>query len=157
MVGNNLTNKNSIQEEIWSRLKPRNAYYHLVQNLLFSSLLSKYLKIQIYRTIILPVVLHGCKTWLLTLREDHRLRVLKRIFGSRREKVTGEWRKLNNEELNDLYSSPNTVWVIKSRRMRWVGHVVCMDERRGVYRVLVGKPEGVDLGDPGIDGRIILR
>jgi len=69
-------------------------------------------------------------------------RVLKRIFGPKRDEVIGEWRKLHNEELNDLHSSPNIVWVIKSRRMRWVGHVVSMGEGRGVYRVLVGKPEG---------------
>jgi len=67
-------------------------------------------------------------------------RVLRRIFGPKRDEVTGEWRKLHNEELNDLYCPPNIVRVIKSRRMRWVGHVACM--RRGVYRVLVGKPEG---------------
>jgi len=67
---------------------------------------------------------------------------LRRTFGPRRDEVTGEWIKLHNEELNDLYSSPNIVWVIKLRRMRWVGHVVCMGERRGVYRVFVGKPEG---------------
>jgi len=69
-------------------------------------------------------------------------RVLRRIFGPRREEVTGEWRKVHNEELNDLYSSPNIVWVIKSRRVRWAGHVAHMGERRGVHRVLVGKPEG---------------
>ena len=65
-----------------------------------------------------------------------------RIFGLKRVEVTGEWRKLHNEEPNDLYSSPNIVRVIKSRRMRWAGHVACMGKRRGVYRVLVGKPEG---------------
>jgi hypothetical protein len=69
-------------------------------------------------------------------------RVLREIFGTKRDEVTGEWRKLRNEELNDLYSSPNIVWVIKSRRKRWVGHVVHMGEGRGIYRVLVGKPEG---------------
>jgi len=69
-------------------------------------------------------------------------KVLRRIYGPKRNEVTGEWRKLHNEELNDLYSSPIIVRVIKSRRMRWVGHVACMGERRGVYRVLVGKPEG---------------
>ena len=79
----------------------------------------------------LPVVLYGCETWSLVLREERKLRVfenivLRRIFGSRRDEVTGEWRRLYNEELNDLYSSPNIVRVIKSRRMRWAGHVARM-------------------------------
>ena len=69
-------------------------------------------------------------------------RVLRRIFGSKRDGVTGEWRKLHNEELNSLYSSPNIVRVIKSRRMRWAGHVARIEEGRGVHKVLVGKPEG---------------
>jgi len=98
------------------------------------------------RTIILPVVLYGCETWSLTLREERKLRVfenmLRRIFGPRRDEVTGEWRRLHNEELNDLYCAPNIVLVIKSRRMRWAGHVARMGEERGVYRVLVGKPDG---------------
>ena len=116
--------------------------------LLSSRLLSKNLKIKIYRTIILPVVLYGCETWSLTLREERKLRVfenmvLRKIFGPRRDEVTGEWRRLYNEELNDFYSSPNIVRVIKSRRMRWAGHVARMGEERGdVCRVLVGKPEG---------------
>ena len=89
----------------------------------------------------------GCETWSLTLREEHRLRVfenrvLRRIFGPKGDGVTGEWRKLHNEERNDLYSSPNIVRVIKSRILRWVGHVACMEEGRGVHKVLVGKPEG---------------
>jgi hypothetical protein len=79
-----------------SRLKSGNACYHSVQSLLSSSLLSKNLKIKIYRTIILPVVLYGCETWSLTLREERRLRVLRRIFGPRRDEVTGEWRRLHN-------------------------------------------------------------
>jgi len=100
-----VTNQNSIQEEIKSGLQSGNATYHSVQNLLSSSLLSKNIKIEIYRTIILPFVFYGCETWLLTLREVHRLRVcensvLRRIFGPRRNQVTGEWRKLHNEELN---------------------------------------------------------
>ena len=136
-LGTRLTNQNYIQEEIKSRLKLGNACYHSVQNLLSSSLLSKNLKIKIYRTIILPIVLYGCETWSLTLREEHRLRVfenrlLRRIFGPKRDRVTREWRKLHNEELNDVYSSPNIVRVIKSRRMRWAGHVVRMEEGRGV-------------------------
>jgi hypothetical protein len=69
-------------------------------------------------------------------------RVLRRIFGPKTDKVTGEWRKLNNEEFNDLYCSPNIISVIKSRRMKWAGHVARMGERKGVYRILVGKPEG---------------
>ena len=85
-------------------------------------------------------------------------RVLRGIFGAKRDEVTGEWRTLHNEELNDLYCSPNTVRVIKSRIMRRAGHVACMGEWRGVYRILVVKPEGKNhLGDPGVDGRIILR
>jgi len=76
--------------------------------------------------------------------------VLRRIFGPRRDEVTGEWRRLHNEELNDLYCSPNIVRVIKSRRMRLAGHVARMGEEREVYRVLVGKPEGRSpLGRPG--------
>ena len=94
-----------------------------------------------------PVVLYGCETRSLTLREEPRLklfenRMLRRIFGSKRDEVTSELRKLHNEELSDLYSSPNIFRVINSRRMRWAGHVARMGERRGVYRVLVGKPEG---------------
>ena len=135
-----LTNQNSIQEEIKSRLKSGNACYHSVQNLLSYSFLSKNLKMKIYRTITLPLVFYGCETWSLTLWEERRLRVfenrvLRRIFGPKRDEVTGEWRKLHN-------SSPNIFQVIKSRRMRWVGHILRMGKRRGFYRVLVGKSEG---------------
>ena len=93
------------------------------------------------------LVLYGCETWSLTLREERRLRVfknrvLRKVFGPKRDKVTGEWRKLHNEELNDLYSLPIIVRVVKSRRMRWAGHVALMGVDRGMHRVLVGKPEG---------------
>ena len=133
-LGTTLTNQNSIQEEIKGKLKSGSACYHSVQNLVSSRLLSKNLKIKMSRTIILPVVLYGCETWLLTLREEHRLRVfenrvLRRIFGPKRNEVTGEWRKLHNEELNDLYSSSSIVRVIKSKRMRWAGLVAQMGER----------------------------
>jgi len=118
-----------------------------VQSLLSYSLLSNNIKIKIYRTILLAVVLYGCETWSLTLREGHRLRlsdnrVLRRMLGPTRDEVTGEWRKLHNEELNDLDSSPNIFRVIKQRRMREAGHVARMGARKGVYRVLVGRPEG---------------
>jgi hypothetical protein len=146
-LGATLTNQNSIHDEIKSRVKSRNACYHSVQNLLSSRLLSKNTKIGVHRTINLPAVLYGCETWSLTLREEQRLRVfenrvLRRIFGPKRDEVAGEWRRLHKEELNDLYSSPNIIWVIKSRRMRWAGHVARMGEKRGAYRILVGRPEG---------------
>jgi hypothetical protein len=106
-----------------------------MQNLLSSSSLSKSVKIKTYRTIILPVVLYDCEAWLLTLREEGRVsvfetRVLRRIFGPKRDEVTGEWRRLHNE-LYALYSSPNMIRMIQSRRLRWAGHVACMGKRRG--------------------------
>jgi hypothetical protein len=109
-------------------------------------LLSKKLRIRIYKTIILPVVLYGCETWSLTLRKEHRLgvfenRMLRKIFGPKRDEVTGEWRKLHNEELHDLYSSPSIIRMVKERRMRWAGHVGRMGEKRNAYRLLVGEPE----------------
>ena len=118
-----------------------------MQNSLSSSLLYKNLKIKVYRILILSVVLYGCETWSLTLREERRLRVfenmvLGRIFWPKRDEIKGKQRKLHNEELEDLYSSSNTVRMIKSRRIRWAGHVAHMGEGRGMYRVLVGKPEG---------------
>jgi hypothetical protein len=111
----------------------------------------KNLKIRIYKTIILLVVLYGCENWSLTLREEHRLRVfenrvLRRIFKPKRDEVTGEWRKLHNEELRDLYSSPSIIRITKLRRMRWAGHVARMADKRNTYRLLVGKPEGTIRG-----------
>jgi hypothetical protein len=104
-------------------------------------------KVRIYMTIILAVVLYGCETWSLTVREEHKLRVfenrvLRRIFRPKRDGVTGGWRKLHNEELHNLCSSPSIIRMIKSRRMRWAGHVARMGEKRNVYRLLLGKPEG---------------
>jgi hypothetical protein len=126
----------------------------IIQSKIFCPPVSyKNLKIKTNKTVILPVVLYGCETWSLTLREEHRLRVfenrvLRRIFGLKRE-GDGSWRKLHNDELHNLYSSPNIVMVIKSRRMRWAGHVARMGEGRGVYGVLVGRPEGTrPLGRP---------
>jgi hypothetical protein len=129
---------------------------------LSSRLISKNLKIKIYKTVILPVVLYGCETWSLTLGEERKLRVfenrvLRRIFGPKREE-DGSWIKLHNDELHSLYSSPNIVRVIKSRRMRWAGHVARMGEGRGVYRGLVGISEGKrPLGRPRLSGMITLR
>ena len=108
------------------------------------NLLSKNIKIKIYRTINLPVVLYGCGTRSLVLREECNLRVFKnkvlwRIYGPKMVKITVHWRKLHTEERNGMYSSPSFVRVIKSTKMRWSGHVVRTVERRGAYRVLVGE------------------
>jgi hypothetical protein len=110
-------------------------------------LLSRNVKVKIYKTITLPVVLYGCDTWSLTLIEEHRLkalenRVLWRIFGPKEDKVTGEWRKLHSEVLRNLYSSPNNIRQIKSTRIRSAGHVARIREDRKVHKVLVGEPEG---------------
>jgi hypothetical protein len=134
-----------------------------VQNLLSSRLLSKNTKIRVYGTIILPVVLFGCETWSLTLWEEQRLRVfenrlLRRIFGPKRDQATGEWRKLHNEELNSLYSSPNIIRVIKLGRMRWAGYVTCMGKREVHIGFCWGDlREGDHVVDPGINGRVILK
>jgi hypothetical protein len=95
----------------------------------------------------LPAVLYGCVTWYLTLRDELRLwvfenRVLRRIFGTKRDEVAGEWRKRHNEELHDLYSSPSIIKIITPSRMKWAGHEARMGEKRNAYRLLVGKPEG---------------
>jgi hypothetical protein len=142
-LGTTITNQNLIQEEIKRRLNSGNACCHSVQNLLSSLLLSKNVKVGIYKT----VVLYGCETWSLTEREVHKLRVfenrvLRRIFRPKWDGVTGAWRKLQNDELHNLYSSPSIIRIIKSKGMRWVGHVARMGEKRNVYRLLVGKPEG---------------
>jgi hypothetical protein len=110
-------------------------------------LLSRNFEVKMYKTTILSVVFHGCETWSLTLREEHRPRVfenrvLRRIFGPKSDEVTGERRKLHSEELHILYSSPHIIRQMKSRRMRWAGHVARMEEERNLYRVLAVKPEG---------------
>ncbi|KAJ4446810.1 hypothetical protein ANN_13508 [Periplaneta americana] len=173
-LGATVTNVNDTQEEIKRRINMGNASYYLVEKLLSSSLLSENLKVRIYKTVILPVVLYGCEAWTLTLREEQRLRVfenkvLRKIFGAKRDEVIGEWRKLHNAELHVLYPSPDIIRNIKSRRLRWAGHVARMGESRNAYRVLVGRPEGkrplgrprrrwednikVDLREVGYDGR----
>jgi hypothetical protein len=126
---------------------------------LSSRLISKNLRIKIHKTVILPVVLYGCKTWSLTLREEHRLRVfenrvLRRIFGLKSDE-DGSWRKLSNDELHSLYFSPNIVRVIKSRRMRWAGYVARIGE---VFTVFwLGGPNARDhWKDPDVGGRITL-
>jgi hypothetical protein len=116
-LGTTLTDQNCMYEEIKSRLNSGNACYHSVQSLLSSRLLSRNLKVKIYKTIILPVV-YGCETWSVTLREEHRLRVFenrvtRRIFGPKREEVTEDWRKLHIGELHHLYSSPDIIRQIK--------------------------------------------
>jgi hypothetical protein len=141
-LGKTVTNQNLIQEEIKRRLNSGNACYHSVQTLLSSRQLSKNVKIRISKIIIFLVVLYGCETWSLTLRKDHRLRVFEnrmlRIVGPKRDEVTGEWRKLHNEELRDLYSLPSVIRIIKSRRTRWTGHVARRGEKRIAYRLVVG-------------------
>jgi hypothetical protein len=117
-LGTTERNQNLIQEDIKRRLNSGNACYHSVQSLLSSRLLTKNVKIRIYKTIILPVVLYGCENWSLTLRVEYRLRVfenrvLRRIFGPKRDEVTGEWRRLHNKELLNLYSSPSIIEMMK--------------------------------------------
>jgi hypothetical protein len=102
--------------------------------------------VELYRTIILPVYLYGCETWSFTVGEERRLRVfenrvLGKIFGPKRDGVTGEWRRLHYEERYDLYCSPNIIWEIKARKMRWEGRIARVGGRTGAYRVLVGKSE----------------
>jgi hypothetical protein len=126
-LGATVTNQNLIQEAMKWRLNSVKVRHNSVQ-LLSSPHLSKNAKIRIHKIIILPVVLYGCETWCLTLRQEHRLRVfenrvLRRIFGSKRDEVTGGWRKVHNEELHNFYSSPSVIRMMKSRRIRSAGHV----------------------------------
>ena len=129
-----------LDSQYYSRIKLHNI---IVQS---SRLFSKKLKVRTYTTIILPVVLYGCEIWSLTLREEHRLRVfenevLRKIFGAKRDEIKGKWRKLHNAELHSLNSSPNIITILKSRRLRWAGHVSRTEQSRNTYRVLVRKHE----------------
>jgi hypothetical protein len=143
-----VTNQNLIQEEFKRRLNSGNACYHSIQNLLSSRLLSKKVKIRKYKIIILPEVLYGCETWSLTLREEHRLRVfenrvLRRMFGLKGDEVTGGWRKLHNEELDDCtLRQVYFIRMVKSRRIKWAGTVAQMGEKRITCKLFEGKPEG---------------
>jgi hypothetical protein len=135
-LGTTVINQNFIQEEIKRRLNLGNACYHSVKNFLSSCLLSKTKQKNIYiiyKTIILPVVLYRCETWSLTLSVEHRLRVfenrlLRRIFVPKRDEMKGDWRKLCNEELHNLYSSPSIIRMIKSRKICWAGNIARMGE-----------------------------
>jgi hypothetical protein len=161
-LGMTLTNRNDIRDEIKSRLNSGNACYYSAQHLLSSRLISKNLKIKIYKTVILPVVLYGCETWSLTLGEEQRLRVfesrvLRRIFVPKWEE-DGSCRKLHNDELHDLYSSPKIVRVIKSRRVRWAGHVARMGRGKVLIGFWLGRPKARNhWEDLGVGGRITLR
>jgi hypothetical protein len=163
-LGTTLTDQNCMHKEIKSRLNSGNGCYHSVQSLLSYRLLSRNVRVKIYKIIILPVVLYECETWSLTLREEQRLRmfqnrVLRRIFGSNRDDMMGEWKKLHSMELHNLYSSPNIIRQIKSRRAR---HMARRGEDRNVHKALVGKPKGKrPLGRPRLRWedriRMVLR
>jgi len=147
-----VTSKNEVTEEIKSRLVSGNACFYSVQKLLTSRLISSKLKLKIYGTVILPVILYGCESWSTTLADEHKLRVfenkiLRKIYGPKRDETTGEWRRLHNEGLHGLYDSPDVVKVMKSRRLRWASHVV--GGKRRLYSILVGGPDGKSpLGRP---------
>jgi hypothetical protein len=125
--------------------------------------LSRNVKVIIYKTIILPVVLYGCESWFLTLREEHILRVfenrvLRRIFGPKRDEVTGEWRKMHTGELHNMYSLPDIIRRIKTSRMRWAINVACTRKDRKEYKIVVGKPEGKGHSeDRDVDGSIVSK
>jgi hypothetical protein len=129
-----------MHEEIKRKLNSGNAFYHSFQSLLSSRLLSRNLKAKIYGIIVLPVVLYGCETWSIILRKEHRWRVfenrvLRRIFGPKTVEVAGDLRKLHSGELHNLYSLPDIIRQMRSRRMRWVGHLASVGEVKNVYGV----------------------
>jgi hypothetical protein len=152
-LGMTVTNQNLIHEEIKRRLNSVNTCYHSIQNLLCYHLLSKNIKIRIYETIILPMVLYGCETWSLTLREEHRLR---RVYELGRDDVTGDWRTLHNEELHNFYSFPSIIRMIKPRRITWDGHVAQIRDKKKACNLLMGRQRyrwvdsiKMDLGEIG--------
>ena len=133
-VGKNSNTQNRIHGEFKSKLKSGNVFHDSVQNRLSSSWLSNNIKVKIHGTIILPVVLYGCETWSVILKEERRLRgfeswVLRKICGPKRDEEAGQWKILHSVELYGLYCSSNIIRVLKSRRMRWVGHVACIGDR----------------------------
>ena len=138
-------------------------FYLSVQKPFYSNLIHKNIKIRTYRNIILHVVFYGCEIWSFTLKKERRVkvfenRVLRRIFGPKRDEITGERRKLHNEELYDLYCLQNIVRVIKSRRVRWAGHVARMGERRDEYSGLMGRSKEMRVWNTyGVEGGIILK
>jgi hypothetical protein len=134
-----LTDQNQMHKEIKSSLNLGNACYHSIQSLLSSCLLSRNVKVKKYKTTVLPAVLYGCETLALASRDEHKLRVfenmvLRTISGPKRDKVLGEWRKLHNAELHNMYSYSRIIRQIKAKRMRWVGHVAHMQQERKVTR-----------------------
>jgi hypothetical protein len=136
-----------IGAEIKQRLNSGNACFYALNKLLKSRDLSRNTKLRIYKTIILPVVLYGCETWALTRQQENRFRVfenkiLRKIFGAKRDEETGEYRRLHNQELEELFDSPSIIRVMKARRTRWAGHVARMGEERVARKILEGKPEG---------------
>ena len=147
-LGVTVTNTNDIGEEIKRRINMGNSCYYSLEKILSSRQISKKLKVKTYKTRrILPVVLYVWETSSLTLREKHRLRalenkILRKTFDAKRDETTGEWRKLHNAKLHALYSSPNIIRNLKSRRLRWAGHVAFMKESRNSFRVLMGRLEG---------------
>ena len=143
MFGIALTDQNSIPVEITVTAGCSQAVLVVIRYRIFCVLFAvQNIQTGIYRTAIWCVVLCGCETWSLALREERRVRVLGGMFGAEWDKVTGEWRKLHNEELNNLYCSPLIVRVIRSRRMSWAGHVARIGEISGAYIILVGRPQG---------------
>ena len=139
-LGSMITNTNDIHEEIKRRIKMGNVCYYSLEKM-SSSLFSNKFKVNIKQSY--TVVLYGCETWSLTLREEHRLtifvnKVLRKIFGTKKDEIIGEWSKLHNAEVHALYSSPDIIRNLKSRRMRLAGHIARMEHSRNAYRVLVG-------------------